>query len=249
MSAKVLVGTSGWNYKHWADGVFYPAGLKPAGWLEYFSRTFSSVEVNYTFYNLPSRRVFENWRETTPQGFVFSLKASRFFTHQMRLFQPEVHVKRFLEAAAGLGDKLGVILFQLPPGWGYQRGRLEALCAYLRTQQIIPRVCAALELRDPAWYIPAVMTLLRDYNVSLVLADQPGFASQGPLTASFVYIRRHGPGQIYASDYPEAALQQDAQDIRKWQDEGRDVYIYFNNDYYGYAVKNARRLMELLGLV
>jgi uncharacterized protein YecE (DUF72 family) len=245
--AHAYVGTSGWNYKHWAEGVFYPHGLKQTVWLRYYSRYFSSVEVNNTFYRLPEKHVFEHWCENSPEGFIFSIKASRFYTHIKRLAEPQISLANFLENATGLGDKLGVILFQLPPHWGFQPDRLRGMLDYLDQQDFIPGVRAALEIRDESWYNPSVFQMLDDHNVALALADKPGFAAEGPSTASFVFVRRHGPGAMYASNYPEEALQQDAASMRSWMAEGKDVYIYFNNDLGGYAVRNAQRLKEILG--
>jgi uncharacterized protein YecE (DUF72 family) len=245
--SKAFIGTSGWNYKHWMNGVFYPHGLKPDAWLRYYSQFFSTVDVNNTFYGLPNQNVFERWRSTSPPGFVFSLKASRFYTHIKRLADPETSMGKFFENASGLGDKIGVILFQLPPRWEYDPERLKIMLDYLDNQKIIPNLRSALEIRDESWYNPECFELLRQHNVSLVLADQPGFAAEGPLTASFVFVRRHGPGAMYASNYPEESLQADARKIKTWMGEGKDVYIYFNNDLGGYAVRNAMRLKELVG--
>lgn len=245
--AQAYIGTSGWNYKHWAEGIFYPHGLKKTVWLRYYSHYFSTVEVNNTFYRLPEKHVFEHWRENSPDGFIFSIKASRFYTHIKRLADPQVAISRFLENATGLGDKLGVILFQLPPHWGFQPDRLVGMLDYLDHQDFLPGVRAALEIRDESWFNPTVFQMLRDHNVALALADKPGFADEGPLTASFVFVRRHGPEAMYASNYPEEALQKDAANMRSWITEGKDVYIYFNNDIGGYAVWNAQRLKEIIG--
>jgi uncharacterized protein YecE (DUF72 family) len=247
VSAKAWIGTSGWNYKHWAEGVFYPHGLKPPVWLRFYSQHYSTVEVNNTFYRLPDQRVFASWKQNSPQGFIFSIKASRFYTHIKRLAQPEVSIAKFFENAAALGNKLGVVLFQLPPRWGFAPDRLASLLDYLGIQTLIPGVRAALEIRDEAWYNPTCFEMLQAHNVALVLADQPGFAAEGPLTASFIFCRRHGPGAMYASNYPEEYLQRDAASIRNWLSQGRDVYMYFNNDIGGYAVWNALRLKEILG--
>ena len=243
---QVHIGTSGWNYKHWSHGVFYPHGLKAESWLRYYSQFFSTVEVNNTFYGLPGKHIFERWRANTPLDFVFSLKASRFYTHLRRLADPQASLETFFEHANGLGEKRGVILFQLPPNWAFDPQRLEALLDYLSRQTLIPNLRAALEIRDESWYNETCFEMLRAHNVSLALADQPGFAGEGPVTASFVFLRQHGPGAIYASNYPEEALQRDASKIRAWMAEGKDVYLYFNNDIGGYAVKNAMRLKEIV---
>jgi uncharacterized protein YecE (DUF72 family) len=245
---KVWVGTSGWNYKHWSGGVFYPPGLKPVEWLRYYCRFFETVEINYSFYRLPEKTVFESWQKTAPRDFCFSVKASRFITHMKRLLDPRESLSRLLENASGLGEKCGPILFQLPPRFPFDRDRLAALLDLLEEQSVFPGVRIALEVRDPSWYNDACFELLHTHDAALVLADQPGFAAQGPLTAGFVFVRRHGPGGVFGASYPEDTLAWDADRIRGWQAEGREVFIYFNNDPGGNAVRNARRLKELLGM-
>lgn len=248
MAARAYVGTSGWNYKHWSDGVFYPPGLKQAEWLGFYCQHFDTVEINNTFYHLPARHVFEDWRAATPDEFAFAVKASRFITHMKKLAAPEEHVALFLENASGLGHKLSVVLFQLPPYWKFNKERLEALFKFLSEQTIVPNLRSALEVRHESWNSEECFRVLREYNVSLALADWPGFAADGPVTADFVFLRRHGPGDVYASNYPDEYLRRDADRIRAWLKEGKDVYIYFNNDAYGYAVKNALRLKEFLAV-
>jgi uncharacterized protein YecE (DUF72 family) len=248
MPARAWIGTSGWNYKHWSGGLFYPPGLKPAEWLRYYSRFFDTVEINYSFYRLPEKSVFEGWRAHSPDDFCFAVKASRFLTHLKRLSDPQEPLTRLLEHASGLGPKCGPLLIQLPPRFSFNRERLAALLDLLDAQTVIPGIRAALEVRDRSWYTPACFDLLRAHNAALVLADQPGFAADGPLTADFVFIRRHGPGGVFGANYPEEALSQDAQHIHAWLAEERDVFIYFNNDPGGNAIRNALRLKELLGM-
>ena len=246
MAGRVYVGTSGWNYKHWAKGVFYPQGLKQSEWLRFYCQQFQSVEVNNTFYHLPARHVFEQWQAATPENFMFAVKASRFITHMKKLLHPEEHVAKFLENASGLRQKLGVVLFQLPPFLKFHTERLEALVDFVQRQRIIPGLRSALEIRHQSWNCEACFRMLRKYGVSLALTDWSGFTTEGPVTAEFIFIRRHGPGDLYASNYPDSHLRRDARRIRAWLSEAKDVYIYFNNDAFGYAVKNARRIQELL---
>ncbi len=245
-SGKIMIGTSGWNYKHWADGVFYPPGLKPAQWLDYYTHVYSCVEVNNTFYGLPKRTVFEGWRANTPAEFRFVLKVSRYYTHMKHLLEPEIHVAQFLEAAAGLEEKLELLLFQLPKGMKFTTERLERMLAYLAGQTIIPGVRAALEIRDPTWNTPACFDLLRAYRWALVFADWPSLRVDGPVTADFVYLRRHGPRALYASGYSEEQLQADAATLRGCRAAGMDGYAFFNNDFGGYAIRDSQRLMHLV---
>ncbi|MBI4461067.1 MAG: DUF72 domain-containing protein, partial [Acidobacteria bacterium] len=242
----VYIGTSGWNYKHWANGTFYPEGLKQADWLRFYCRHFDTVEINNTFYRLPEGKVFQKWREGTPEKFCFAVKVSRYFTHMEKLAQPERHLALFLRNASGLQKKLGVLLFQLPPFWGFNPERLDEALTYLRKQSLFPKARAALEVRHPSWNSEACFQILRKHKVSLVQADQPGFTNEGPVTADFVFARRHGPKDRYASNYTAAHLRKDAAKIRGWLAEGLDVYCYFNNDVHGYAVKNALSLKRLL---
>jgi uncharacterized protein YecE (DUF72 family) len=247
MFASTFIGTSGWHYQHWSDGIFYPKGMKPSDWLTYYGQHFDSVEINNTFYRLPARGVFEKWHDTTPANFTFAVKASRFITHMKKLAHPEEHVALLLEHASGLGEKLHVVLFQLPPSWTFDRARLERLCDFLSRQQFVPGLRTALEVRHESWYGEACLDVLRRYKVALVLADWPTCPVEGPLTTDFVFVRRHGPGRLYASSYTDAFLRREAQRMRTWVAEGKRVYVYFNNDADGYAVKNALRLREMLG--
>ncbi len=246
MAGCVFVGTSGWNYKAWGGGLFYPAEVKPNRWLDYYTQHFNSVEVNNTFYHLPQKSVFEAWRTQTPDSFRFAIKASRFVTHMKKLIDPAEHVALFLKRAAGLKEKLEVVLFQLPPFWKFNRERLVQLGAYLCRQRIIPCIRAALEVRNPSWMDVACFDVLREFNIALAFADWPSLKVSEPITADFVFVRRHGPEGLYASNYSAALLATEARKIQSWRAAGRDVYVYFNNDVHGYAVKNAGTLKKML---
>jgi uncharacterized protein YecE (DUF72 family) len=240
------IGTSGWNYSHWS-GVFYPQDLKAHAWFQYYARFFDTVEVNNTFYRLPAPSVFVRWGEESPAGFCFALKASRFITHVKRLLEPEGSAAEFLRRAAGLKEKSGPILFQMPPSGRANPARLSLFLEYLRRQAIIPDLQVAFEFREPSWLVPEVFAALEKANVALCLADWPAVKVEGPITADFVYIRRHGAGDLYAGAYTRTALCRMADRIQAWREDGRSVYIYFNNDANGHAVANALALKELLG--
>ncbi len=240
------IGTSGWNYPHWS-GVFYPQDKKPAAWFQHYAQFFDTVEVNNTFYRLPSPDVFVRWGKEAPAGFCFALKASRFITHVKRLLEPERSAAEFLGRATGLEGKLGPILFQLPPSGRANPARLAVFLEYLRRQRILPDVQVAFEFREASWLTPEVLADLEKANVALCLADWPELHVDGPITADFVYIRRHGAMGRYAGSYSRAALRQEADRIRGWLGNGRSVYMYFNNDAKGHAVANALTLKELLG--
>ena len=245
-NGKVYIGTSGWNYKHWSNGVFYPPGLNQKEWLDYYSKVFNTVEINNTFYRLPSKAVFEKWRDSVPEGFRFIVKANRFITHIKRLKDPESSVKNFLINMAGLEDKLGPVLFQLPPSWNANIERLKNFLSYLTSQKIIPDLKPVFELRNKSWAVDEVFDLLRTYNTALCFADWPDLTIEKPVTADFVYLRRHGPKDLYSSDYSKKELKKDGEHIHLWLEEGKDVYVYFNNDWGGYAVKNALELLEIV---
>ncbi len=246
--AKAFIGCSGWNYRHWGEGVFYPPGLRQSSWLDFYCHHFRTVEINNTFYRLPEERVFVRWRETAPQGFVYAIKASRFITHIKRLQGPETATANFLEKASALKETLGPILFQLPPSYRLDLGRLRNFLDYLRAQTLIPALKAVFEFRDPTWLCPKTYEVLEEARVGLCLSDWPEVPVEGPITAEFVYIRRHGPSRLYASSYSRQELIAMADRIHSWLTGGKDVYIYFNNDAGGFAVKNAQALLELLGL-
>lgn len=238
---KLYIGTSGWNYEHWR-GAFYPEDLPQDKWLNFYSQQFDTVEINYSFYRLPEKKTFEGWYHTTPEHFSFTAKASRFFTHMKKLTLPEKNLSRFLENAVGLGDKLSAILFQLPPFWNVNVERLTQLAAYMNSQKILQNIRCVLEVRNRTWLTEDVFSVLKDNNISLCLADWPELRVDGPVTADFVYVRRHGPSTLYASCYTPHELEANARKIKKWLADGKDVYVYFNNDAMAWAIKNALEL-------
>ncbi|MBI5379172.1 MAG: DUF72 domain-containing protein [Nitrospirae bacterium] len=245
MISRCYIGTSGWIYPHW-QGVFYPPRLRNEEWLAYYAKRFPTVEINYTFYRLPEPKVFRTWARAVPTGFLFAAKVSRFVTHMKKLKDPEVFLARFLRAVKGLGPALGPLLFQLPPFWKADTGRLRDLLAYLKAQRIIRPVQAVFEFRHPSWLTAEVCQILVDHGAALCLSDWPDLCVEGPVTADFVYIRRHGPGALYASRYSRQQLRNDAERIQALLEAGKEVYVYFNNDAQGWAVANARELREMV---
>ena len=240
--AELHVGCSGFNYPHWR-GVFYPEGLPQRQWLSHYASVFASVELNVTFYRLPKPSTFAKWRLETPAGFVFSLKGSRFITHIKRLRDPEEPLERFFSAAMELKEKLGVVLWQFPPRFRADRKRLRR---FLKLLDGYP-VRNTLEFREESWLGDETISLCREHNVPLCMADWPEFLVETPLTADFVYIRRHGHKGDYATEYGQGELAADAGRIRGYLEGGRDVFIYFNNDALGHAPKNASELTGMLG--
>ena len=238
---KLWIGTSGWVYPHWR-GVFYPDGLPTARWLDYYTRHFRTVELNNSFYRLPSEGAFRAWGEVAPEGFLFAVKANRFITHMKKLKDAAEPLGRFLGRARLLGDKLGPVLYQLPPRWKCNLPRLRQFLSLLP-----PDLLHAFEFRDRSWLNEGVFALLEEHGAAFCVISMPGFPCPLRATAPFVYIRMHGSGVLYGGCYSEDELRRWAERIEGFLDEGRDVYVYFNNDAFGYAVQNARRLGEMLG--
>jgi len=239
----LFIGCSGFSYPHWG-GRFYPANLPRKGWFNYYCTVFSSVELNVTFYRLLKPETFDRWREETPADFVFSVKGSRFITHVKRLADPDQPLKRFFETILCLGEKLGVVLWQFPPGFARDSGRLARFLALLAHYP----VRNALEFRHDSWCAEEITELCRSAGVALCMADWPMFIDRLPLTSDFVYLRRHGHGGSYAGRYSAAELASDARRIREYLEQGRDVHIYFNNDACAHAPENAMELAGMLGI-
>jgi Uncharacterized conserved protein len=238
--ASVQIGTSGWHYKHWI-GPYYPLSLPPRSMLDYYGRDFDTVEINNSFYRLPSTTTFEAWKETTPGGFCFAVKGSRYLTHNKKLLDPKPALDRLLTATGGLGAKLGPILFQLPPNWHCNLDRLQQFLHALPA-----RVRYSIECRDQSWHNPDVYRLLQEHNVAFCLYELGGVRSPVEVTADFVYVRLHGPGNKYEGDYSAGTLKSWADQIDRWKQSDIDVYVYFDNDQAGYAVKNAKELKRIL---
>jgi len=238
---ELRIGCSGFHYQDW-KGSFYPSDLAPKKWFEYYYQVFNTVELNVTFYRLPYSRTFENWYNKTPPEFAFSIKGSRFVTHIKRLLDPALPLESFFNSALQLKEKLKVVLWQFPPGFTVNRERLSNFLGLL--YQYPNR--NALEFRHKSWITDDVVALCKNFNVGLCMADWPKYIDELPVTADFVYIRRHGKEGSYATSYSIDELRNDARRISNYLNAGKDVFIYFNNDYYGYAPKNARQLEELL---
>lgn len=231
------VGTSGYQYRHWA-GAFYPPGLPQRDWFRYYAQHFDTVEINATFYRLPPPASFDRWRAEAPPGFRFALKLSRFATHRRHLRDPAEPLARFFALATRLGARLGPILVQLPPHWRADPERLDAFLAAAPRRRRF-----AVEVRDPSWLCEPVYAVLRRRRAALVwhdlLPDHPV-----ELTTDWAYLRFHGRG--YGGSYSRRALATPARRIRRWLREGHDAYTYFNNDLGGRAPRNARTLRRLV---
>ncbi|HKT33901.1 MAG TPA: DUF72 domain-containing protein [Nitrospira sp.] len=237
----VRIGTSGWHYKHWL-GPFYPAELRPNEMLSWYVTRFDTVELNNSFYHLPAGQTFEAWRRSVPESFCFAVKGSRYITHRKKLNDPAPALARFMEPVELLRDKLGPILFQLPPRWSCNVPRLTAFLDALP-----PCHLYTFEFRDPSWHDTAVYRALARRNAAFCLYELDGFEAPYQLTADFVYVRLHGPGRKYQGDYSTKQLRAWARRIARWRTQLKAVYVYFDNDQAGYAPKNAAELKTLVG--
>jgi uncharacterized protein YecE (DUF72 family) len=240
---RIHIGTSGWSYDHW-QALFYPRGLAASQRLAYYQQHFRTVEINSTFYRLPSPAALRHWYESVAHDFIFAVKASRYITHMKKLRDPRRTIKEFMGRVAILRDKLGPILFQLPPHWHVDA---ERLAAFLR---ILPRDYRyAIEFRDPTWFSPEIYALLAENSVALCIFDLDRKLSPLQVTADFIYIRLHGPKAPYQGRYHDRALRSWAEVIEGWRRQGRDIYCYFDNDEAAYAAQDAARLQEMLGSI
>jgi uncharacterized protein YecE (DUF72 family) len=240
---KVYIGTSGYSYRHWKD-TFYPTGLPPREWLRFYGEKFNTLDVNATFYRSFGHTVFERWYSLTPEQFCFAIKGSRLITHQRKLVGVEEDVRTFFEQACGLGEKLGIVLWQFPASFRCSEENFEKVRRFLG---VLPReVRQVFELRDTSWFTDEVYTLLDSHCAGFVINDTSAFATDIRVTGGFGYIRFHGPGALYASSYSDEALMVWAARIGEYIKE-YDVYCYFNNDIIGHAIANANCLKELVG--
>jgi len=233
MSARAFIGTSGWVYAGWREHLYADTPLRR--WLEVASRTFSSLEINGSFYTQIKPATYERWSSETPDDFRFAVKGHRFVTHYKRLKQCDASIALLRGQAEHLGDKLGAVVWQLPSNF---ECNLERLADFLRALAVWP-VRHALELRHRSWFRPEVAAQVREANVAVCLSDAPDFPMWREVTADFVYVRLHGHTRKYASSYSRASLAQWARDTERWLGDGRDVHVYFDNDAEGHAVRNA----------
>jgi uncharacterized protein YecE (DUF72 family) len=248
---KCYVGTSGWSYPHWGKDRFYPKGLKPGDWLAFLSRQFGTVEVNSSFYRPPRPEMIARWRSTTSRGFKFAVKLWRRITHERRLQNCEQELHDFLEIVNGLGPKRGPLLVQLPPSMHNNVHSFQNLQVFLKTlKQAMGRTRwpVTVEFRSPDWLCESVYELMTQHDAAVCLADLPRCPITEPNDAKFVYVRRHGPAGGYRGCYTPQHITADARRIRAWLAAGKDVYVYYNNDVEGYAIDNARQLIEAIGL-
>ena len=240
MSLQYYIGTSGWHYEHWRHR-FYPAQLTKAKWLEFYASRFTTVELNNSFYRLPSETAFASWHDSSPTNFTFAVKVSRFITHIKRLKDTEEAVANFVARAKILGEKLGPLLYQLPPNMHRNDERLESFLSTL--PQGMKHV---FEFRHQSWLDDRVFEILHKYNIGLRVFDMPSLSCPLVATADFAYIRFHGSTGLYFSCYSDEELADWAKRLAELAANLKVIYIYFNNDAEAFAVRNAKTLRTYL---
>lgn len=237
----IHIGTSGWAYDHW-KGAFYPERIGSDAMLAEYARHFDTVELNSTFYRLPAAATLERWAATVPARFRFAVKASRYITHVKKLKDSPDTLAPFLERIRLLGRRLGPVLFQLPPRFRYNGARLGELLDALP-----PDLACAFELRDDSWFNEECLQRLRDHGAALCHYDLAGRAPPtAELTGAFAYVRLHGPEEAYTGAYPDAALADWAECLRRWSAAGHDAWCFFDNDAEAHAPTDAGRLRTYL---
>ena len=234
------IGTSGWHYPHWR-GPFYPEKLPASKMLEFYVRHFDTVELNNTFYRLPTETGVNDWRTSTPADFCFAAKGSRFLTHMKKLKDPAPGIEKYFDRIAGLGQKLGPIVWQLPPQWEVNAERLEDFLEALPKRRRY-----AFELRNPTWHNDEIYSILRHHNAAFCIFQIAGMFSGIQLTADFTYVRLHGPAGAYQGSYSQDVLGRWSDQLREWDRHLRAAYIYFDNDQAAYAAENALALKQML---
>ena len=246
MKPGLRVGTSGWSYGEW-DRVFYPEGVKATqDRLAFYAKHFNTVEVNYSFYHLPKVTTYQKWADGAPVDFIFAVKASRYITHIQRLLRVRESWKKFLDGARTLEQRLGPILLQFPPGFRADPKRLSRFLGHLRKDSIAPPVHPVFEFRHPSWFTESTYSILKEFEATLCIAQSSRYPCVEEVTSDLVYYRFHGPGELFASRYSDQELRAWAKRIRSLLENGKKVYIYFNNTLNGYAVENAKTIRRLI---
>jgi uncharacterized protein YecE (DUF72 family) len=240
----LYIGTSGWSYKHWA-GIFYPELVKPDKYLEYYITQFDCVELNSSFYHLPKNATASGWMKRTPETFKFCPKLSRYITHQLRLMNSEEALMKYFDIFDIMKARLGPVLVQLPPGMVFDKTLTDSFLHVLKERYSDYRF--AIEVRHKSWITDDFFSLLKQYGFAFVMADSgKRYPYYETITADYIYMRFHGHEKLYASDYSESDLRLYAEKITGWLNENKEVWVFFNNDFYGFAVKNAENLIDIV---
>ena len=238
--AGIRIGCSGWNYRHWR-GLFYPEGLPQKRWFAFYAEHFDTVEINNSFYRLPKAETFQTWRAAAPPGFCYAVKANRFLTQAKKLKDCEEPLQRMMTPFRALGDRLGPILYQLPPRF---RINLDRLRDFLK---LVPKdVTNVFEFRDASWYVPETFALLDGYGASFCSHDMAGSASERIAVGPVAYVRFHGAAGKYWGRYPDEALLSWTDWMADQAKAGRAVWAYFNNDSHAHAIHDAQTLKAMV---
>jgi uncharacterized protein YecE (DUF72 family) len=240
VSERIHIGTSGWHYAHWR-GPFYPESMAARDMLAFYGGRFRTVEINNSFYQLPKTETLEQWRADSPDGFIFSVKASRYITHMKKLKDPVATLPQLLERVRLLREKLGPVLFQLPPGWKFDEKRFDAFVAALPAKYRY-----TFEFRDASWLNDRAYEILKQNDIAFCIYELAGFTSPKEVTAGFIYVRLHGPGNAYQGDYERETLAGWAESFLEWAGRGKEIFCYFDNDQAGYAALNAMKLRQMI---
>ena len=240
----IHIGTSGWSYDHW-HGVLYPHGVPARDRLNHYIERFHTAELNSSYYKWPSNPSFSSWKRRLPEWFILTVKAPRGLTHAKKLYAPEKWINRISQGIHSLGGKLGVLLVQLSPKFEFDYARLEYFL-----QQLPKWIKVAVEFRHASWHHDETFQLLERYGAAYCIMSGAHLPCILRTTAPFVYIRLHGPdtGWLYAGSYSDNDLHWWADRIREWEHMGKEVFVYFNNDGEGNAVRNAQTLKWILGV-
>lgn len=244
MATKIHIGTSGWSYQKW-KGLFYPQKLPSAQWLDYYTQFFSTTEINGSFYRLPSVETVEKWTAQVPDDFLFCPKMSRYLTHMKKLREPGEPLERFFSVFAPMRRKMGPVLVQLPALLKFNYDVAEQFYRLLKFTY--HPYSFVMEVRHPSWLEEESLTLMTAFDIGLVISQSGNvFPYSEMITAKNVYVRFHGPDELYASSYSDQMLQEFAGKFRQWVAEGHEVWAYFNNDIHGYAPVDAQRLQRFV---
>jgi uncharacterized protein YecE (DUF72 family) len=239
---RIHIGTSGWSYDHW-QGILYPYATAPWERLRYYTQQYQTVELNSSFYRWPKPAAFTSWQRRLPPGFLMSVKAPRHLTHTKRLYAPEKWIERIKTCWHQLSDKRAVLLVQLSPNFAFDFARLQYFL-----KQVPNWIRIAFEFRHSSWHQEGVFQLLEQYGAAYCIMSGAQLPCVLRATAPFVYVRLHGPDNqhLYGGSYPDADLRWWASRILEWEEQGKEVYVYFNNDGAGNAVYNSQRLRSFL---
>jgi uncharacterized protein YecE (DUF72 family) len=241
---KFHIGTSGWCFKDWV-GVFYPKNLKTSDWLNYYSKIFSCIEINSSFYRLPKKETVHNWINKVPKDFLFCVKMSRYLSHIKRLREPEEPLERFFGIFEPMKKQMGPILIQLPKTVQFDPVVTENFYKLLHEKYSEQQF--AMEVRHESWLTEKSYGLMRDYNINFVISQSgQHFPYVEIITTKNIYFRFHGPGSLYDSKYTNAEMKKFSLLFKEWMQQGHELWIFFNNDWYGYGIENGLQLEEYL---